>query len=163
MTDHNDPVFRRLSQSLFEPLQLGFGILIHSIGICVGLFPVFVNQRSGVEKYHLDSCPVIFKGLGVISRRHLPTAGYAGIVDNRLSVAAIFMVAADGIPVHHKLRVVVDKLIVRHPQGICHTLYTAVVMCVPKCKNSIGSYLFCNSAHRRCNRLLVIVAITSEV
>ena len=39
-----------------------------------------------------------------------------------MGVAAIFMVAADGIPVHHKLRVVVDKLIVGHVYADCNNL-----------------------------------------
>ena len=163
MSHHDYPVFLGGGQGGVQPLQLGVDVLVAGVGILVVLFAVLVDEGRGVNPDDAHRGALFVERLGVVAGGHLPAAADAAVVDDGLRVAAILVVAADGVPGNHQLGVAVDKLVVGHPQGVLGGDDTLEVVDVAGGDDAFGAYLFGHLAHQFGDGLLVVVAVAAQV
>ena len=159
----DDPVFLRVAQRGVEPLQLRLHVLHSCVGIDLRVVAVTLDERRGVDAHHPHRCAFRRHHLIIIARRHHPSAAPLRVVDHRLCVAAILVVAAHGEPVDHQLGVRVDQLIVGHPQRVVDRLYAVEMVHIARCDDTFRLQRLTHVSHQFGYRLLVVIAVTSEV
>ena len=85
------------------------------------------------------------------------------IIEHGLSVAAVLVVAQDGIPRNHQLGVVVDEFEVGEPQRVVDRCHAFEVVYIAQGEHGFGAVLLGHGAHQRGDLLLLIVTIAAEV
>ena len=160
---YDDPVLIGLGQGFVQPCQLLAVVRLEGIRILVGLLPVLVYNRSGVDHHDTYLNTVLLLDEGVIARRHVPAGTHLRVIDAGLGIAAVLVVAADCIPGGHQVGMGVDELVVGHPQRVTDTLYALEVMHVSGRNHKLDVDGLGHPAHSPGNGFLVIVAIAAQV
>ena len=115
MSYHYHPIFFRTAQLLFQPHQLLLRILLRHGGVVERVFVVLTYQRGGVDEDDAQGSAVFLKELALIARRHLPSAAHIGIIQHRLRIPSVLVVAEDGIPRNLQFGMAVYEFVVGHP------------------------------------------------
>jgi len=164
VSGNDNPVFLGGAQYGVHPGKLLPVVLLAGIGIGIAFIAVFVNHRGGVYPKDADSSAFILECLGIITGRHCPAAADVTVVEHSLRIAAVFVVAQQGEPVYHQLRMAVDKFVVGHPKRVVHTAYTFKMVYIAGGKYEFGvCAVLCHLSHQFGNGFLVVVAVAAEV
>ena len=164
MADDDLPFLLRRGQRLVQPVQLGPHILLARVGIFLGILAILVDQRWRVDKgqqgllvlARLDHLRVIFGGGD-------PTAALLAVVEHRLRIATVLVVAVDGEPLEHQLRMAVDQLVVGHPKRVVDAGHALKMVRIAGGHHKLDVDLLGPLAHQLGDRLLLIIAITTQI
>ena len=163
VSHHHHPVLTGSGQFLVQPCQLSVGTLLPYRRVVLRVVVVLVYQGCGVEEYHPHAGAVPLEHLAVVACRHLPSAAHLRIVQHRLRVPPVLMVAQDGVPGNLQFRVTVDEFVVGHPQRVIHTLHSHEMMHVPQCQHRLEVMFLGHAPHEFRYRLLFVVAVTPHI
>lgn len=159
----DDPVFMGRGEHGIDPGQLA-GV-VHSAGLRVvfAVAAVFADERGRVDHDQAEGDAVAFEHFGVVGGGHVPSSADVAVVDDGLRIAAVFVVAEDGIPGNHEFGMVVDKLIIGEPKGIGRAAYTFKMVDIAGGHDTFDVDVFGHAAHHGGYGLLIVIAVAAEV